>query len=251
MKKLFFIILISTSSLAEVTPSITSGEVKILYPCEVSTQLPLEKEERETITFFDDEKFPYYHSGFIFRRRVNQTTKESDFTVKFRTHKSLTLDEKLFTKLSEAQAGKLKCEFDVSYDKTMLKPVYSCSLKTETSLPTVLHEDLVLMIKSSSATFPRNLLKLNQHVAKAQSWKLKVLPELLKKGPFKKAPAVEKWVRSGECLVEISGKINTSSADPGVVHQEMRSAFDFLLGLIPFEPAKIQGAKTRWVLGIR
>ncbi|MFP5384725.1 MAG: hypothetical protein ACLGHN_01510 [Bacteriovoracia bacterium] len=252
MKKLLIMtMLLSGTAFSQTTPLINSGEVKINYPCEVLDKLPKEKEEKESITFYDLDNNPVYVAGYILRKRVNTDSKEADFTIKYRTRSpSIILDQTLYKKLSGSPSGKLKCEFDVPYNHVELMPTYSCSFKSDTENPLDEHLQFVRMVKVPLPHFTRDIENFREFNAQGQSWNLKLTPEQQKKSPFKKKISLEKWTVRNECRLEVSGRIETVKGDSKVIHRAAGEAFAFLMGVIPGSPAPKQGSKTKWVLGL-
>lgn len=244
---LFFV---SFSAFAQVNPVITSGEVKITYPCDILSGLSLEKEEKESISFYELSKNAVYRSGFIIRKRLNAETKEADFTVKYRTKShSRIFDESLYQKLTDSSKGEFKCEFDVNYHATDYTPTYSCSFKSETSSYLPEHFQFIKMVNQPIPDLPSDLRKMNELKVEATSWKLKLTKSQKEESPFEKKPSVEKWLRNGKCRLEVSGKITAPNANPKTIHETAGKGFAFLKSVIKEDPSPVQGMKTEWVLG--
>lgn len=251
MKKLIFLF-ISLPLYAQVTPSMNSGEVKINYPCEITSRLTLAKEEKEIITFLELDKNAVYKAGYNLRKRVNTETNEADFTVKYRSESpSIILDQKLFQKLTDSSNGELKCEFDISYHPVEYTPRWSCSFKSDTSGILPEHKEFIKMVNIPIPELPADLGTMKEVKISSTSWKLKIPKEDEVRNPFEKKISVEKWVKGKECRLEVSGKISASSGDPKVLHLAAEKGFKFIRELISEEPSPEQGMKTAWALGIK
>lgn len=250
MKKLIFFC-ISFPLYAQVTPTMNSGEVKINYPCDITSRLTLAKEEKETITFLELDENAVYRAGFNLRRRVNTETNEADFTVKYRSQSpSVILDQKLFQKLTDSSSGELKCEFDISYHHVEYTPRWSCSFKSDTSGMLPEHHEFIKMVNIPMPKLPADITKMKEIKITSTSWKLKLSKADEARSPFEKKISVEKWMKGSECRLEVSGKLSAKSGDPKAIHEAAGKGFKFIKEVIPDEPAPEQGMKTAWALGI-
>lgn len=207
---------------------IKSGEVKILYPCEVADSLPLEKEEHEKISFFEKGDNEYNKLGLIYR--IQETSEGKDTTLKIRKIGPIKASEAGYNYLKKAN-GELKCEADVTYDLTSPEFISSCSFKTKTAAPTREHNDFMITFKLPQIGFS----VVREVKVDATKWKLKV-------SGFNKKPSVEMWKFRNECILEASAKF-----------EGMENALPILKALkdaIPAEPSAVQGNKTGRVLGV-
>lgn len=251
MKKIIFFF-VSLPLFAQVSPTMNSGEVKINYPCDITSKLSLTKEEKESITFFEIENNAAFRAGYIFRRRVNKTTSEADFTAKFRSKSSsIILDQKLFQALSDSPNGEMKCEFDISYHHIEYTPTWSCSFKSDTPTALSEHKEFVKMVNIPVRGLPADWQNMKETKISSTSWKLKLSKTEEARSPFEKKISVEKWVKGDQCRLEVSGKLTANSADPKVIHQVAGKGFKFIKEVIPYEPSPEQGMKTAWALGIK
>lgn len=234
-------LVLSTSLMAEDFDAFENGEVKIMYPCSVQRELSLDKEERETITFFEREQNEIGKLGLSFRLRNNGVSQ--DFTVKYRSSNEETLnpDTKIFRELEKSRNGEVKCETDVSYDRVKPKAVQSCSFTANTAEFLPEHFRLMDMMDVSVSDFDGDLSGFRSVSVKATSWKMKLTDAQKEESPLLKRPSVEKWVFGNECLLEISGKFEAPT--------KPREGLNFLKNLINAQPSPIQGNKTGRVLG--
>lgn len=234
MKNLIYLFaLIAMPALAEVS-YVRGGEAKILYSCDVLEGLPLEKEERETISFFEKGKQGLSDMGLVFR--YIQGRSGDELTIKFRTQKNLVIDESIYQSLSASSRGELKCEEDVNYDPAQPKVTNSCSFKAPGNQFLPEHADLIRMVGLPQP----NLENLRRVDVASTSWKYKLSNG--QRGPLTKKPSVEVWRFRNTCILEISGKYQAPVRAEAVL--------GFLRGLIQMPPAPEQGNKTGLALGI-
>jgi hypothetical protein len=238
MKKLVLVSLfVSSQVFAGITPVIEKGEVKITYPCETLNKIPKKKETKETISFFEKEKNAFSKAGFIIRKRVGE--EESDFTIKFRGE--LNLNAHLYQQLNDSKNGKLKCEFDITYNPSYPKVVKSCSFKSDGEYLLEEHLNFITMVGAPMPAFDHTLRGLREYQVSATSWKIKLNDEEKANNPFTKKPSVEKWVFGNECVLEVSGKFDDV--------RQAQAGLAFLKDLIKAAPSAVQGNKTARVLG--
>lgn len=246
MKKLCFLfILLSVEAFAGVYPVISSGEVKINYPCSILDSIPKNKEEKETITFFEKGEGSFHQQGFILRKRSGE---EEDFTVKYRSGEAFGVDDTLYERLSDSAAGEMKCEFDSNYHLSGFHTSRSCSFKTPSNDLLPEHLEFIEMIKRPLSGFSGSLMGLRAVEIASTSWKL-ILPAGTK-NPFIKKPSVERWELKGRCLLEVSGKYQASSSSAEVIETHIREGLAFLQQVIKSAPDSHQGGKTSWALGL-
>lgn len=236
---------IATSALA----TVTSGEVKISYPCEALDQIPRQKEEKEKISFFDMNGNVIYRAGYILRKRVSGNS--SDFTIKHRMDKAIDLDQELFAKLSSSPDGELKCEYDMTYAPAGFKSSQSCSFKSETAAPLPEHFEFIKMVKKPITGWNQTMRGLKEITVESTSWKLSMTPAEAKLNPFTKKPSVEMWVARGECKLEVSGKFQAESSDARTITRVTENGLKFLKSVVKVAPSPEQGNKTAWALGIK
>lgn len=229
-------------SLTWAAPAFDHGEVKILYPCSVLKELPREKEERETITFFERNKNELHRRGLIFR--YIESNKGSELTVKFRAPdgEDLRVDSKIFRDLQNSHAGEVKCEVDATYDPQTPKEVRSCSFKSPTNYFINEHFIFMKMVHTKLPDFDGDLRDFRQVEVRSTSWKYDLTPEQKARSPLTKKPSIEMWVFGNECILEISGKFESPTTP--------KKAMDFVKSLTKAGPASIQGNKTGRVLGL-
>lgn len=248
MKMVFacIILLISASSFG-VTPAVSGGEVKILYPCSSLSNMDVEKEESETITFFEKGQRGLNDVGLILRHREASQGHE-DLTVKFRDPKDqeINLDETIYRDFSRSHAGEFKCEADVNYDPLHPQSTVSCSWTMEGKDLEKEHFDFIKMVGVETP----DLSNLRDVQVRSTSWKLVIDDGKLATGPIKKRPSVEKWQFRNECLLEVSGKFEAKTTDPERVYAKAKEALKFLKGLVKATPSPLQGNKTSRALGI-
>lgn len=245
MKFLLVALTLGCSSAFAYSPSFTSTEVKISYPCGSESQLQLEKEEKELITFFDGNGNPLYKNGLVLRKRTSSGGR--DFTVKYRAGGGqINFDKNLFDKLSVDQTGKLKCEIDMVYGgKAPSKAFQSCSFKTDEPAMTSSHLDFIKMTKSEPV-----LTNLKEFKIESTAWKIKLNADQKISNPFPKKPSAEKWEVRGECKLEVSGKFDITGLSEAEILSQVEKGFSFIKGLVPAEPSIVQGNKTSWALGL-
>jgi hypothetical protein len=230
-----------TSTHAQVSPTWATGEVKITYPCSVIDSLPKDKEEKEIISFFELGKNEVLKTGYIVRRRVETKSGKADFTIKYRSpSRSLVLENNLYAKLGDSSHGKLKCEFDANYRTDGHNISYSCSFKSETSLPLQEHYDFIKMVGKPISKLPPDISGMKEIKFTSTSWKLELNKAQKKENPFYKKPSIEMWtLEDGRCRMEISGRTDLAS---------ISKAISFIRSLVNSPPASDQGSKTEWVL---
>ncbi|MGE3611705.1 MAG: hypothetical protein AB7I27_19095 [Bacteriovoracaceae bacterium] len=232
----YFIFLLIPFSAFAFTPTMNSGEAKILYSCEALSEFPTKSEENTEITFYEKELF-LYKQGIILRKR--EKFSETDFTVKYRpaSNKEVDIDESIYNDLSSSQTGELKCEYDITYNEDSPEMTSSCSFKTPTSNLTVEHYNFISMAKLKIPSEYLQLSHLGQPKVKSTSWKLRVTP-----GPLSKSPVLERWEIKGECLLELSGRFNFENQE--AMKTNLPSVFNYLKSIVKSSPLKKQGNKT-------
>lgn len=234
MKNLIYLFaLIAMPALAEIS-YVSGGEAKILYPCSILESLPLEKEEKETISFFEKDKQGLNDMGLVLR--YIQGRSGDELTIKFRTQKNLVIDETIYQNLSASSRGELKCEEDVNFDPVQPKVTNSCSFKAPGNQFLPEHADLIRMVGLPQP----NLENLRRVDVASTSWKYK-LPSG-QSGPLTKKPSIEVWQFRNICILEVSGKYQAPVRAEAVL--------GFLRGLIKADPSQQQGNKTGLALGI-
>ncbi|WPU63903.1 hypothetical protein [Peredibacter starrii] len=233
MKKLLLLAIFITGPVLAQVSYISGGEAKILYSCDVLESIPREKEEREMISFFEKGLKGLNDLGLILRFIRSQ--KGDELTLKFRTQRSLPIDETIYRKLSASTNGEFKCEEDVNYG---LSYSNSCSFKAPGDDFRPEHADLARMV---GVDLP-DLSNLRRVDVSSISWKLKLTPAQAQKSPLIKKPSVEVWTFRDVCILEVSGKYQAPV--------DARAALTFLEGLVNARPAQIQGNKTGLALGI-
>lgn len=245
MKYFLSLSLLISFSVSAVTPSFDSMEVKISYPCDVESQLKLEKEEQELVTFYDGNGNPLYRDGLVLRMRKGSDG--SDYTVKYRAQSSvLDFDGPLYEVMTNRKDGKFKCEIDLVYDhENDHRAFKSCSFKTDSSVLSDGHKDFIRMAKKNP-----NLDNLKEFRVESISKKIKLGSTQKAENPFSGKPAVEKWIVRGECKLEVSGKFSIKNLSEEEVKNLSDKGFSFIRKIIPVSPSNEQGNKTGWALGL-
>lgn len=247
MNKLFLLTLLSFNAFSHVHPEIRNGEVKISYPCEILDSLPKAKEEKEQISFFELGENALYHSGYILRKRESEEA--SDFTLKFRSKEDILVKEDIYQALLSSLNGEFKCEYDLTYKPDGYGKSKSCSFKSETPLPVAEHFDFVRML-GIPLLGDFELHSMREVQVSSTSWKLKLTRAMEAKSPFAKKISIERWVREGECRLEVSGKFESPSRDLKVIDSLIKEGLSFLQSVVKATPSEEQGNKTAWVLGV-
>jgi len=241
MKNTLPLFLLSFSAYGAHLPEFTQGEIKINYPCGTESVISKNKEEKEVITFFERGNNELYEAGYILRRRVSEG--DRDFTIKYRSKESFSVDRNYYQELLNSEMGEFKCEYDFTYLPQKLNFSRSCSFKSETEMPLQEHNDFTSMIgKEIDGGFHINSMK--EVSAQSVSWKVKLTSQEEQENPFTKRPSLEKWTVRDECRLEISGKLSNLS------QEAVEAGFQFLLRLVPEAPSPEQGSKTSWALGV-
>lgn len=242
MKKIFLLAFMTFSAHGAHYPEITQAEVKINYPCGTESSLSKNKEEKETITFFEKGNGELYKQGYILRRRTGLSG--SDFTIKYRSDAPFAVNKNHYQELLASGAGELKCEFDFSYHKESPGLSHSCSFKSDSVKPLEEHSQMIAMIgKEMSGGLVIESMK--EMMIQSTSWKVKLSSEQEGQNPFIKKPSIEKWTAGNECRLEVSGKLSNFSPEM------VKKGFDFLLKLVSKDPSLDQGSKTSWALSVK
>lgn len=237
------LLFVGSHALANKSPKIKKGEVKIAFDCS-SFSVPLNDVERTQISFYKNEL-----SELIIRSRKSEV---NDVTVKFRPspNQELLLNDELYDDLKEKsdqskeearrsgqkQALSLKCEADIFLGPKMTP---SCSLTTTTNNLTKDHQTFAKMC--SKQLGGSTLQEFTKIYIKAMSWELK-------------GYSVERWEvknRSGKefCLLEVSHKFEVPETPKESLPQRLMDGgkseiLKILATFVDLKPLSEQGDKT-------